>query len=157
MTENDPDRVSDNSNQAEQPETSATRMRFMDEVKLNCHQAAELLVGTVPELHGIIFTFIWDYSINAAAVDFGMIRGRDVTSPRFKLRAAEQVYRQLQWQMQALYEDLKTADRIAQELNKELDGKRRELDELNTRIDAARNAAGSAPRAADDTPAAESP
>lgn len=133
--------VSDNSSQQPAAPFQPTRKPFQQEVDDACAQLVTTLLPNVPELQGIAFAFIWDPDIRAEGFDFARILGRNTESPRFKLRALEQIQRLLSWEVKNFHADLLKADQIAQQLNDELHAKRKELDALNAAIAERRGAA----------------
>ena len=109
------------------------RLKFYEEVQLAFQKTVDSLCRSVPEFSGATISLVWDMS-SSQGLPHGLIQGRQVNSPQFTLRAAEQTNKTLQNLVSSFMNQLVSGDTAAQELNSRIAASQQELNDLQKKI-----------------------
>jgi hypothetical protein len=104
-----------------------SRMTFIDETVKANEAIIDTLTRQIPELRGVALVFIWEPTIPAAGLPFGIVRGRHKNDPPFILRASEQAVKLQQTLTNEYLNQLVIGNQAMVDLNAEIDSKQTQL------------------------------
>ena len=110
------------------------RLPFYEQVQMTFQSMVEALCRDVPEFRGAAIAIVWDLNLPATDLMHGMILGKDVEQPQFILRASEQTNKLMRNLVASFMQQLQVGNEAAKELDAAIALKRKELNDLQEKI-----------------------